>query len=152
MDEHAQPPGEPPGTTAGAEPDTRLLLASQRTFLAWNRTALALIAGGIAVARFVTVGSDAAELTVALLLIFSGAFVAVHSHRVWRRVDDALRAGQPLPPSNLPQILTGGVVLIALAAVALRSSCSRCADHRTHSPTPPPFAERTAAHGDACFT
>ena len=119
MAEHAQPPGEAPGTTVGAEPDPRFLLASQRTFLAWNRTALALIAGGIAIARFVTVGSDAAGLTVALLLICFGAFVAVRCHRLWRRVDDALRAGQPLPPSDLPQILTGGVVLFALAAVAL---------------------------------
>ena len=108
MAEHAQPPGEAPGTTVGAEPDPRFLLASQRTFLAWNRTALAL-----------TVGSGAAGLTVALLLIGFGAFVAVRCHRLWRRVDDALRAGQPLPPSDLPQILTGGVVLFALAAVAL---------------------------------
>jgi uncharacterized membrane protein YidH (DUF202 family) len=34
MAEHAQPPGEAPGTTVGAEPDPRFLLASQRTFLA----------------------------------------------------------------------------------------------------------------------
>jgi putative membrane protein len=119
MTEDPRPPGEAPGTTTGAEPDPRFLLASQRTFLSWNRTALALIAGGIAVARFVTVGSDAAELAVALLLICFGAFVAVRCHRLWRRVDDALRGGQPLPPSDLPKILTGGVVLIALAAIAL---------------------------------
>jgi uncharacterized membrane protein YidH (DUF202 family) len=78
-----------------------------------------LIAVGVAVARFLTVGSEAAQLTVGLLLICFGAFVAVRSHRLWRRVDDALRASQPVPPSELPRILTAGVVLFALAAVAL---------------------------------
>jgi uncharacterized membrane protein YidH (DUF202 family) len=69
--------------------------------------------------RFVTVGSDAAQLRNGLLLICFGAFGGVRSHRLWRRVDDALRAGRPLPPSDLPQILTAGVVLFALAAIAL---------------------------------
>jgi uncharacterized membrane protein YidH (DUF202 family) len=32
----------------GTEPDPRLTLANERTFLAWIRTALALIAGGVA--------------------------------------------------------------------------------------------------------
>src|SRR3546814_13520956 len=36
-----------------AEPDYRFTLANERTFLAWIRTALALIAGGIAVVQFV---------------------------------------------------------------------------------------------------
>jgi putative membrane protein len=104
---------------AAADVDPRFILASERTFLAWNRTALALIVGGIAVVRFVTVGSEAAELTVGLLLICFGAFVGVRGHRLWRRVDHAVRAKQPVPPSELPQILTAGVVLLALAAVAL---------------------------------
>ena len=32
----------------GTEPDPRFTLANERTFLAWIRTALALIAGGVA--------------------------------------------------------------------------------------------------------
>jgi putative membrane protein len=119
MPDKEQLPDEAPAVTARAGPDPRFLLASQRTFLSWNRTALALIAGGIAVARFVTVGSDATELAVSLLLICFGAFIAVRCHSLWRNVDDALNAGQPLPPSDLPKILTVGVVLCALAAIAL---------------------------------
>ena len=33
---------------AGTEPDPRFTMANERTFLAWIRTALALIAGGVA--------------------------------------------------------------------------------------------------------
>ncbi len=38
---------------AEQEPDYRFTLANERTFLAWIRTALALIAGGVAVVQFV---------------------------------------------------------------------------------------------------
>ncbi len=110
---------QPPDGARRSEPDPRFLLASERTFLSWNRTALALIAGGVAVVRFVTVGSRAAELIVGLLLICFGAFIAACSHRLWRGVDDAIRADRPLPATRLPHILTAGVLAFALAAIAL---------------------------------
>lgn len=40
-----------PHAEPGTEPDYRFTLANERTFLAWIRTALALIAGGVAVAQ-----------------------------------------------------------------------------------------------------
>ena len=36
----------------GTEPDPRFTLANERTFLAWIRTSLALLAGGIAIEAF----------------------------------------------------------------------------------------------------
>lgn len=36
----------------GEEPDARFSLANERTFLAWIRTSLALIAGGVALEAF----------------------------------------------------------------------------------------------------
>ncbi|MBV9808904.1 MAG: DUF202 domain-containing protein, partial [Solirubrobacterales bacterium] len=36
----------------GSDPDPRFTFANERTFLAWNRTALALIAAGLAAAQF----------------------------------------------------------------------------------------------------
>jgi putative membrane protein len=48
-DQERQP--EPTGDEQ--EPDFRFTLANERTFLAWIRTALALIAGGVAVAQLV---------------------------------------------------------------------------------------------------
>jgi putative membrane protein len=103
----------------GEEPDARFTLANERTLLAWNRTALALVAGGLAVSQLLKVNSGAVSLVAALALIAFGAFIAFSGYRTWQRNDRALRFGQPLPPSDLPRVLTYGVVGFALAAAGL---------------------------------
>src|SRR5215212_5365683 len=67
----------------GEDPDPRFTFANERTFLAWNRTALALIGGGLAVAQLLDFRSDAARLVVALPLIVMGAVVSFTSYRRW---------------------------------------------------------------------
>lgn len=104
---------------AGSDPDPRFTFANERTYLAWNRTALALIAGGLAVAQFVKVGVAGAQLIVALPLIALGAFMSYRSYRHWQRNEQALRLAQSLPASALPRILAYGVVAFAFAATAL---------------------------------
>src|SRR5690625_7225376 len=44
--------GLPRSLQEGQDPDPRFTLANERTFLAWIRTSLALLAGGIAVEAF----------------------------------------------------------------------------------------------------
>jgi putative membrane protein len=106
-------------TDAGSDPDPRVKFANTRTFLAWNRTALALIAGGLAVAQFLKLGLGGARLIVALPLIVLGAAMSFSSYRQWERNERAFRRDEPLPPSALPQILAYGLMVIALAAVVL---------------------------------
>src|SRR6202040_4485571 len=43
---------EPPDGTQGVEPDYRFTLANERTFLAWQRTSLGLLAAAVAVVQF----------------------------------------------------------------------------------------------------
>jgi putative membrane protein len=104
---------------AGTDPDPRLTLANERTLLAWNRTALALVAGGLAVSQLLKVPSGGVALAAALALIAFGAFIAFAGYRSWQRNDRALRLGQPVAPSGLPRILTYGLVGFALAAAGL---------------------------------
>ncbi|MGB6454192.1 MAG: DUF202 domain-containing protein, partial [Streptosporangiaceae bacterium] len=40
-----------PDESAETEPDARFTLANQRTFLAWSRTALALVAAGLGIVQ-----------------------------------------------------------------------------------------------------
>jgi putative membrane protein len=102
-----------------AEPDPRLTFANERTFLAWNRTALAVIVGGLAVAQFLKVGFGGAQLLVALPLIALGAVMSLRSYRLWQRNDRALRLGRALPPSGLPQVLVYAVAALAVVAATL---------------------------------
>ena len=39
------------GASGGVEPDVRFTLANERTFLAWNRTALALVVAGLGIVQ-----------------------------------------------------------------------------------------------------
>lgn len=103
----------------GAEPDPRFTFANERTFLAWNRTALALIAGGLVVTDLLTLGSAGARLAIALGLFVMGGGIAVHSYRRWIANERALRLREPLPPSRLPAAFVGGTLLVVAVAAVL---------------------------------
>jgi putative membrane protein len=116
-------PGDPAidaaGGDVGTEPDPRFTLANERTLLAWNRTGLALIAAGLAVAQFLKVDVGAAPLLLAVPLIAFGAALSLGSYRQWQRIELALRLRRPLPKSPLPHILIYGVVVLAVCATAI---------------------------------
>jgi len=66
----------------GTDPDPRFSLANERTFLAWIRTALGLIALGVAVATFVsTQETKGVSLLLAAALVLLGLVVAVAASR-----------------------------------------------------------------------
>jgi putative membrane protein len=108
------------------EPDVRFSYANERTFLAWNRTALALIATGVAATQLlprlqVTWG----RRLLGLPLIALGAVVAAESFRQFRSNQRAMQRGRPLPRSIMPLILTVGITLIGLLAVVIAAIGSR---------------------------
>ncbi|MGC9666238.1 YidH family protein [Planosporangium sp. 12N6] len=95
----------------GERPDYRFSLANERTFLAWLRTGLALIGGGLAVAQFLS-GGIARDL-LALVLLALGGLVAVRALDHWTRCERAIRRGTELPPSRFPAVLA---LLVAFGA------------------------------------
>ncbi|HEX6714485.1 MAG TPA: DUF202 domain-containing protein [Thermoleophilaceae bacterium] len=105
-------------------PDTRFTQANERTFLAWNRTALAFIAGGLAVEQFVDTGR-AARLIVAIPLILLGGFLGVAGYFRWRLAEDAIRRGEGLAPSGIPRLVAGAFVLLTVGALVLVIASSR---------------------------
>ena len=100
----------------GTEPDPRFTFANERTFLAWSRTALALVVAGLGIVQllppFPRVPWGRHVLSVPLIVF--GAVVAVTAYREWTRSQWAMRHGQPLPRSVMPTIMA---VLIAVMGV-----------------------------------
>jgi inner membrane protein YidH len=96
--------------------DYRFLLANERTFLAWMRTALGLIAGGVALDQFVRPqDGSSAVVVVALATIATGALLAIVGTVRWSRTDSAMRAGTPVARSRTLVVI--GVLLALLALV-----------------------------------
>jgi putative membrane protein len=103
----------------GVEPDPRYTLANERTFLAWVRTALAMLAGGVALHALNVPETDWLRTTLAVVLVVVGALVTVFAQVRWARIERAMRTGQPLPAFSLGFLLTGAVVVgAALLALA----------------------------------
>ena len=109
-------------STPDSEIDYRFTLANERTFLAWIRTALALIAGGIAAAKALEFNHDVYRWIVAAPPIAGGALLALEATARRKTYQDAMRAGGALPGSRGLRVLgvaLGVYALVALVAVAL---------------------------------
>lgn len=99
----------------GSDPDYRYSLANERTFLAWIRTSLALLAGGVAVVQFAPdLGPRGMRLTVGILLIVISGFLSSAAHRRWDRAERAMRLSQALPPNRLSTLLSYGVAIVTV--------------------------------------
>lgn len=101
----------------GEEPDPRFTLANERTFLAWVRTSLGLMAGAVAMEAFA--GDEIPEIIrtpLACILLVLAALLGVVAFRRWIRIEVSMRHKQPLP---VPQASVLLVLGIAIGAVLL---------------------------------
>lgn len=103
----------------GDDLDPRFTFANERTFLAYNRTALALVAGGLAAAELLKTDPKGLRLAVAIPLIVLGATTALTSYSRWKTNERLMRLGRPLAYSKLLLTLAVGVGVVGVAAVVL---------------------------------
>lgn len=104
----------------GTTPDYRFSLANERTFLAWVRTGLALIAGGLAIAQFLPeLRIPYLREALAICLLAVGGAVALRAVHHWVRCERAMRLGEDLPPSRFPALLAVAVGLGALLLIGV---------------------------------
>lgn len=104
----------------GQEPDARFSLANERTFLAWVRTALALLAGGVALESLGLGIHPAFRLAASIVLIVAGTLAPVQAWLAWERSERALRLDRPLPsaapaaPIGIAVVVAGLLVLLGI--------------------------------------
>ncbi|TGD90480.1 DUF202 domain-containing protein [Mycolicibacterium sp. CH28] len=111
---------KPPLRSVGTDPDYRFTLANERTFLAWLRTGLALLAGAVALASLVhDFGPRPLRLTITILLLVLSLIVTTGSYLRWDRAERALRENRPLPADPMPRIIVAGVAIIVVATAVL---------------------------------
>ena len=100
---------------AGQEPDYRFSFANERTYLAWIRTSLALLAAGVAVDVVDLSISSGAQHALAVLLVALGVICAVAAWVRWALAERAMRRREPLPSFGLAVLVT--ILLVAAAMV-----------------------------------
>ncbi len=98
----------------GDEPDPRFSLANERTFLAWVRTALATVAGAVALHALSTPGNDAIRTTIVLILLFLAAGCTVLAFLRWAQIERTMRLQEALPGFSMGWVLTVAIVLVAI--------------------------------------
>jgi putative membrane protein len=103
----------------GREPDPRFSFANERTFLAWARTGLGLIGGGLVGAQVLHFGLGGAHLLVAVPAIALGGLLGTASYWRWEANERSMRLGQPLGYSPLTRMLALGVGALAVISVVL---------------------------------
>ena len=105
---------------AGTEPDARFSLANERTFLAWIRTSLALLAGGVALEALDLPVQDDLRFAAALVLVALGVLAPLLAWIGWARAERAVRLSSSLPaPSAFGLLVIGVCVAGALVLVGL---------------------------------
>jgi putative membrane protein len=107
----------------GDEPDVRFTYANERTFLAWSRTALALVVTGIAATQLLPkLDIQGERRLIGIPLIVLGALIEVEAYRHWFANERAMRLGEALPRSRLAAVLAVGIAVVACIATAVAAT------------------------------
>jgi len=98
---------------AEQEPDYRFTLANERTYLAWIRTSLGFLACSVAVHQFLSPAEfPVLRTAIAAICTLLAIALRVGALLQWRRVQRAMRLGQPLPTGFMLLLVAGGMILL----------------------------------------
>jgi putative membrane protein len=102
----------------GTDPDYRFTLANERTFLAWIRTALALLAAAVALVQLVPpFDLPGTRTAISLIVAGDGLAISLLAYRRWSGNERAMRHGETLPHS--PMLVLLAISLAAIGVVVL---------------------------------
>jgi putative membrane protein len=96
------------------QPDVRFSLANERTFLAYERTAVGLVAAALAV--FHLLDPSWPQRLLGVLLVLSALVAAGGGWLRYRQADRAIREGRDFPAGTTIHVLAAAVVVVIVAA------------------------------------
>ena len=103
-----------------SELDYRFTFANERTFLAWQRTALGLLAAAVALVQLVPeLAIPGARRLLGVGLALLATVTSVMGLLRWQQADRAMRRGDPLPRHPSPAYLAVGLTLVGIIARGL---------------------------------
>ncbi|OJV19736.1 MAG: hypothetical protein BGO21_21990 [Dyadobacter sp. 50-39] len=106
-------------------------LANERTYLAWVRTGIGIMAFGFVVVKFslfvkqiglalgtkVNAPSHGYSAIIGIVLVAMGVLAILFSFWQYRKTDQQLRCGTYLPSTVLTSVLTGVILLISMVLI-----------------------------------
>jgi len=102
----------------GKTPDYRFSLANERTYLAWIRTAIALLAGAIAIDQLTPELADPTiRIYLSSFLCLCAGFLALFAYKRWASNEKAMRFNLNLPYTNFIKVVSGIMLLFSTAVI-----------------------------------
>jgi putative membrane protein len=97
----------------GQAPDYRFSLANERTYLAWVRTALALLAGAIGIDQLTPdLASPLIRVLLASFLCLCSGVLAVFAYIRWANNERAMRHNKTLPYTRFLKVISFVMILL----------------------------------------
>jgi putative membrane protein len=110
----------PPWRVSGREPDYRFSLANERTFLAWIRTALSLLAGGVLLEQFATrLEPRFVVIALAIALAILSSVLSAVAYMRWKANEIAMRHDRPLPATIAVPLLAMSAAIVSAVIAAV---------------------------------
>ena len=110
----------PPWRSTGREPDYRFSLANERTFLAWIRTALSLLAGGVLLEQFATrLEPRFVVVALAIALAVLSSILSAVAYLRWKANEIAMRHDKPLPATIAVPLLAMSAAIVSAVIAAV---------------------------------
>lgn len=96
------------------QPDIRFSLANERTFLAYERTAVGLVAAALAV--FHLLDPSWSQRLLGVLLVASAVVAAGGGWLRFQQADRAIREGRDLPAGTTVHVMALAILVVIVAA------------------------------------
>ncbi len=107
-----------PWREQGQDPDYRFSLANERTYLAWIRTALALLAGAIGIDQLMPDLADPAiRILISSFLCVCSGLLALFAYRRWAQNERAIRNNSQLTYTSFLKVISTVLVAITLVII-----------------------------------